>query len=189
MGSLFKNHLFLGCIPLFAAIYTSAVSISQGKAAEILWVCNICNVILAIGLFTRHSMTIRVATLWLIIGTPLWIWDNLARGIYFTAHAFVIHIIGALIGIYAIRSVKHTPTVWKQALIFGIALQLITRFTAPAELNINVSATVYEPLQAIFPNYYYYMMFNAVCFSFGLILLEKLLLVFSNMNRTVKVTD
>jgi len=182
-----NNHLvYLGLIPLIATLYTSYLSSSQGKAAELLWVCNISNIVLAVGLFTRNSMLIRIATLWLIIGTPLWIWDNLLHDYDFIAHAYVIHIGGLAIGLYASRFVSHEVSAWKPALMFGLVLTLISRFVTPPELNINISAYVYEPLKSFLPHYYYYMLFNAVCYSFGLIILEKLLFRFSQIGINTK---
>ena len=175
--------IFLGLIPFFAVIYSSYMSSSQGKAAEILWICNVSNMVLAFGLFMRNSMLIRIATLWLIIGTPLWIWDNIIHGYYFTAHAFVIHIVGLMIGLYASRFISHKKNAWIPALLFGLGLTLISRYTAPPELNINISAEVYPPLRSFLPHYYYYMMFNVVCYSIGLFMLEKILFQFSVIGK------
>jgi hypothetical protein len=164
----------IGLIPLLTALYTSYLSIIQGRLEEVLWVCNLSNFLLAAGLFVHHSASIRVATLWLIIGTPLWIWDNVERGIYFTFHAFVIHVIAALIGIVAMWRLAQYPKIWVWALGYGLGVQLFTRFVAPPQLNINVASRVYEPLQPLFPNYYAYMAFNAVCFGVVLWGLEHL---------------
>lgn len=173
--SKYNILIYLGFIPLFAAAYTSYISFSEGKAAEILWLCNVCNFTLALGLFAKNSMLIRISTLWLIIGTPLWILDNFQRGIYFTAHAFVIHVVGALVGIFALKYITHSPNIWIKAAVFGLFLTLLSRFVAPPELNINMSANVYAPLKIFFSHYYYYMFFNLVVFSITLVFLEKLL--------------
>jgi hypothetical protein len=171
----FLPPAIIGLIPLLTALYTSYLSITQGKPEEVLWVCNLSNFLLAAGLFARHAIAVRVATLWLIIGTPLWIWDNVERGIYLTFHAFVIHIISALIGIVAMYQLAWRPRIWGWALFYGLAIQVFTRFAAPPQLNINVASRVYEPLQPLFPHYYAYMVFNAVCFGITLWVLERLL--------------
>lgn len=159
-------------IPLLAMLYSSVYSIVIGRPADILWVCNLCNALLAFGLWRRDNAMIWIATLWLCLGTPLWIWDILDRDRYFSAHAIVIHVVSALIGILAIRKMTLPAPIWWQALLLGLIIQVITRFAAPPEFNINVSAYVYPALQKYFSQYWQYMIFNGISFALSLFLLE-----------------
>jgi len=162
-------------LPLLAGLYASWNSISQGSASELLWVCNVFNFTLAIGLYFRHAVTLWISTLWILAGTPLWIWDNIERGTYLTVHAFFIHVVSGVIGLISLRYVTQQLRVWHKALLAVILLQLLTRLVADPDLNINMSASVYPALQGLFDSFLMYSLFNFFSFAFTLMLLERLI--------------
>ncbi len=184
---IFPQWLTVSAIlPLLAGLYASWNSISQGSASELLWVCNVFNFGLAIGLYFRHAVTLWISTLWIVAGTPLWIWDNIERGTYLTVHAFFIHVVSAVIGLISLRYVPWPSRVWYKALLAVILLQLLTRLVADPALNINMSASVYPALQGLFDSFLVYSLFNLLSFSLTLILLESL---FKKVLRRWPVSD
>ena len=168
-------HRYWGLVPLFTALYTTLYYVARGEPGEILWVCNVCSYLLGIGLLVRQHTLVWIATLWLIVGTPLWIMDNIVRQEFFTPHAFMMHIIGSLIGLLALRRSEKGGCQWWLALLLGIALNILARWLAAPELNVNLSASIYPAASPYFDNYPVYLLFNVIAFAISLYLLETVL--------------
>ena len=166
---------YWGLVPLFTALYTTSYYIARGEASEILWVCNVCSYLLGIGLLIRQPSLVWVATLWLIVGTPLWVMDNIVRQVFFTPHAFMMHIVGSLIGLLALRTVAGRVRYWWWALLLGIVLNILARWLAAPAANVNLSASIYPAAQPYFDSYPVYLLFNVITFAVSLYLLELLL--------------
>src|SRR4030095_1359197 len=102
-----------------------------------LWMCNISNLVLAIGIFFRLPALIRISALWLIPGVPLWLYDMNRTG-YDPTTTFFPHIGGTLVGLYALYCVKGRRHMWIYAWVYGLIVQILCRFLTPRELNVNV---------------------------------------------------
>src|SRR5688572_5584435 len=62
----------LGILPLVFFLFQGIHYWRIGELGHTLWMCNIGNLVLAIGLFLSNTTLIRVAALWMIPGLAVW---------------------------------------------------------------------------------------------------------------------
>jgi len=139
---------------------------SRGESAHILWICHISNLLIALGLFLGHVELIRISTLWLIIGAPLWPIEIFRTGIM-ELTSIGTHYVGLMIGLLIIRQFGMGKRSWLYALLWFLFLQQITRLFTPAVLNINLAHSIYPGWEQFFSAYWLYWIFiivsSAIC--------------------------
>lgn len=163
---------WFGIFPLGFLIWTIVVYVIKDELPTILWICDFSNLVLALGLFFWVSDWVWMATILLLLGAPLWIWEEIVLQ-QFRLHAFFIHIVSAIIGLCAIRQMPRTGTIWWKSLSLMIAVQILSRYTTPPELNVNVAHSVYRELTPYFSSYTTYQVFNFVVFAVSLAFYEQ----------------
>jgi hypothetical protein len=161
------QYRFLGLLPLTLFMARLLELNNKGEIAHILWVCHISNLLIALGLFLGCAELIRISTLWLIIGAPLWPVDIFRTGVM-ELTSFGTHYVGLIIGLFVI--VRHKgmgKRSWIYALIWFLLLQQVARMFTLAELNINLAHSVYPGWEQFFSGYWQYWIFtvagSAIC--------------------------
>jgi hypothetical protein len=141
----------LGLLPAAFFAAAAAHNLAAGTPQMLLWVCNLANVLLAVGLAAAWPLAIWIATLWLLLGVPLWGMDAIVSG-ELLAHSFFTHVAAAVVGVLALRRTPRPQrALWWRAVLFGIGGQLAARLlSAPAD-NINVAFAPYHALAGVFP--------------------------------------
>ena len=94
MSAKLTRQQLLGFFPL--AFFTAqALHYWQiNQLGHMLWMCNIGNLLLAIGLFTEQSLLIRVAVIWMVPGVLVWFayvvptWGMLLTGKFSSTELF-----------------------------------------------------------------------------------------------------
>ena len=128
----------LGLLPL---IFFSAQAIHYLRIHQfghMFWMCNIGNLMLAIGLFFQSKSLIRVSSLWMIPGLFIWIlYVVLAWGVFFSST--LAHVGGLIVGMYALRRVGMDRLSWLYAFLWFLLLQLGSRLFTSADLNVNLA--------------------------------------------------
>jgi hypothetical protein len=123
--------------------------------------CNIGDLLLAIGLFINHRVLIRVAGLWVIPGLFLW-WNYVVRE-WFTypaldwkavASSTLVHIGSLVVGLLALRRVRVDSLAWLYAFAWYLGVQFVSRLITPPALNVNVSHHTPEGWQTRFSSYW-----------------------------------
>jgi len=104
--------------------------------------CNIGNLVLAIGLFLGRPVIIRLAVFWLIPGLPLWIWYMVLRGGWLLTSTFT-HVGGLVVGLFALSKIRADRRAWLYAFAWYLLAQQISRLTTPAELNVSAAHHIY----------------------------------------------
>lgn len=142
----------LGFLPL---VFFLAQAIHYWRINELgnmLWVCNIGNLLLALGLFLKQPRLIRIAVLWTVPGLMVWfIYVVLPWGLFLSS--ILAHVGGFVVGITAVRRVGMDRLSWVFALAWYFLVQILSRlFTAPA-LNVNVAHAVDPVWQQTFNSY------------------------------------
>src|SRR5437870_9880628 len=98
------SHRLLGLLPLAFFIGQVIHYWRYGGAGNLLWMCNVGNLLLAIGLFLDHRELIRAAAIWTIPGLVVWIqYVLLAYGFLFSST--LAHVGGIAIALIALRRV------------------------------------------------------------------------------------
>lgn len=164
---------YLAVFPLFfflLKVYQYRAPTDQG---QILWWCNISNLLLGLALLAGNARAAWLASFMLILGTPIWLLDVWATG-DFTIYSVFTHIISPAMGIYCVRRLPVTRGIWWQAMLYYVFLMLLSRlFTAPA-LNVNLAHDVYAAAKPYIQNYWLYTAMNSLLLAVSLFITERL---------------
>lgn len=143
----------LGFLPLVFFLAQAIHYWSINQLGHMMWMCNIGNLILAVGLFLNHSLLIRVAVIWMVPGMLVWIvYVLLAWGVFLTST--LAHVGGLLVGLIAIRRVGNDRWAWAYALAWYLVVQGLSRLLTSPELNVNVAHTVESGWRQSFDAYW-----------------------------------
>jgi len=132
-----------------------------------LWMCNIGNLSLAIGLFLAWPLLIRVAVIWLLPGLPVWLWFVVRPG-WWIFTSFLAHAGGLIVGLIAIQRIRASRWMWLQALVWYLFVQEICRLFTPAELNVNTANLIYLGFDTWFSTYWQFWIVGTIVVAFGL---------------------
>jgi hypothetical protein len=143
----------LGIFPLLFFLLQGIHYWRIGQLGNMLWMCNVGNLMLAFGLFFENAMLIRVAVLWMIPGLAVWfVYVVWAWGVFFSS--MLAHVGGIVVGILALKKVGMDSTAWLYALGWYFFAQLVSRFLTEPSLNVNVAHAVDPGWQLTFSSYW-----------------------------------
>ncbi|HEY2973864.1 MAG TPA: hypothetical protein VGJ48_15225 [Pyrinomonadaceae bacterium] len=177
----------LGFLPL---TFFSAQAIHYWQINELgnmLWLCNIGNLLLALGLFFEAPKLIRVAVLWTVPGVAIWFvyvvptWGMLLTGRFSYAELFGVlsstlaHLGGFAVGIAVLRKVGMDARAWLYAFVWYFVVQLISRLVTPAAMNVNLSHTIQAGWEKTFSTYWSFWFVFTILVGACLWFLEVLL--------------
>jgi len=156
----------LGFLPL-AFFCAQAIHYWQiDQLGHMLWMCNIGNLLLALGLFFAQTLLIRVAVIWAVTGVAVWFayvvpsWGTLLTGKFSYVELFGVvsstlaHIGGFCVGIGVIRKVGMDRRAWFYAFIWYFVVQLLSRLLTRAALNVNVAHNIQAGWEQVFSSYW-----------------------------------
>lgn len=156
----------LGILPL---AFFSAQAIHYWHINELghmLWMCNIGNLVLAIGLFLEEATLIRVAVIWTLPGLVVWVlyvvptWGMLLTGrlgfgqLFGVLSSTLAHVGGVSVGIVVLRKVRMDARAWFYAFIWYFVVQLLSRLLTPAAMNVNLSHRIQDGWEQRFSAYW-----------------------------------
>ena len=143
----------LGILPLLFFVAQGIHYWRLNQLGHMLWMCNIGNLLLAIGLFLEEPILIRIAIIWTIPGLVVWVlYVVLTSGII--PSSALAHVGGIVIGMIALRKVGMDRKAWFYALAWYLLIQLVSRlFTAP-DLNVNLSHRIQPGWEQTFSSYW-----------------------------------
>lgn len=143
---------WIGLLPLGFLSLAVAVNARSGTPETLLWICNVSNALLAIAIFAAWPRGLWAATLWLIVGMPLWFIDSWANHTL-APHSFLTHIVSAALGVWAVRRVPAPEGIWWQSLIYGVSLCGLARLLTAPEANVNLAYRVPGPTTELMPSF------------------------------------
>lgn len=143
----------LGLLPL---LFFFAQAIHYWRIKELghmLWMCNIGNLVLAIGLFLEKPLLVRVAAIWTIPGLLIWfVYVVLAWGVFFTST--LAHIGGLAVAAIALRTYRMDRNSWLYAFGWALLMQFISRLFTARDLNVNLAHFVQPGWDQTFTSYW-----------------------------------
>jgi hypothetical protein len=143
----------LGLLPLIFFLSQTAHYWRVGGMGYLLYMCNVGNLLLALGLFFGRTELIRAAAIWTIPGLGIWI-RYVVMEYDYVFSSFLAHVGGIAIGLIALRRVRMDRTAWLYAFAWYLLVQLAARlFTAP-ELNVNVAFRIQPGWEQTFNSYW-----------------------------------
>jgi hypothetical protein len=177
----------LGFFPL--AFFTAqAIHYWQiNELGHMLWICNIGNLLLALGLFFEATILMRVAVIWMVPGVAVWFayvvptWGMLLDGRFSYAELFGVlsstlaHLGGFAVGIVVLRKIGMDGRAWLYAFIWYFIVQLLSRLVTPAAMNVNLSHRIQPGWEQTFSSYWRFWFVLTLLVGACLWLLEVLL--------------
>jgi hypothetical protein len=136
------------------------------ELGHMLWMCNIGNLLLALGLFLDEPILIRVAVMWMLPGLIVWFlyvvptWGMLLTGRFNFGQLFGVlsstlaHVGGCSVSIAVLRKVSMDAEAWFYAFIWYFVVQLFSRLLTPAAMNVNLSHRIQDGWEKSFNSYW-----------------------------------
>jgi hypothetical protein len=177
----------LGFLPL---VFFTAQALHYWQINELgqaLWMCNIGNLLLAVGLFLEEALLIRVAVIWMIPGVAVWFvyvvptWGTLLTGEFGWREYFGVisstlaHLGGMSVGLLVLRKVRMDDRAWLYAVIWYFLVQLLSRIITPAAINVNVAHKVQDGWEQTFSSYLKFWLVLTLLVSICLWIMGRLL--------------
>jgi len=143
----------LGLLPLIFFLAQADHYWRYGGAGNLLWMCNIGNLLLAIGLFLDHRELIRAAAIWTIPGLVVWFrYVLLDYGFLFSST--LAHVGGIVVGMIALRRVGMDRIAWIYAFTWYLFLQVAARLVTSPALNVNLAHNIQPGWEKVFNSYW-----------------------------------
>lgn len=143
----------LGIFPLIFFLAQGVHYWRISQRGHMLWMCNIGNLLLAMGLFLEKPRVIRLAAIWMIPGLFIWIYYVvLAWGVFLTST--LAHLGGLAVAMIALSRVRMDRTTWRWAFGWYLIVQLASRFVTTADLNVNLAHAVQPGWEQTFASYW-----------------------------------
>jgi hypothetical protein len=187
-GALSSRQLrLLGFLPL---TFFAAQAIHYWQINELghtLWMCNIGNLLLALGLFLEQAMLVRVAVIWMVPGVAVWFlyvvptWGMLLTGNFSFKELFGViasslaHLGGFSIGLIVLRQVRIDSRAWAYAFGWYFIVQLLSRLLTPAAMNVNLSHNIQSGWEQNFSSYWKFWLLLSTLVGLCLWVLARLL--------------
>lgn len=173
----------LALIPL-TAFFAQALHYFQiNELGHMLWMCNIGNLVLAIGMFTNQRTLIRVAVMWMVPGLVVWTiyvvptWGTLLTGNFTLSQLFAVfsstlaHVGGLSAGLIVLRRIGMDRWSWVYAFAWYLVMQVLSRLITPEAMNVNLSQKVQDGFQEAFNAYWkFWLVLTALVALFALII-------------------
>lgn len=143
----------LGILPLIFFIAQFVHYWKINEPGQLLWMCNIGNLLLAIGLFLDKQRVIRLAAIWTIPGLFVWFVYVVLPWSPFLSSTLA-HVGGLIVAMFALSQARMDRTAWRWAFGWYLMVQLASRFVTPAELNVNLAHAVQPGWERAFGSYW-----------------------------------
>ena len=127
--------------------------------------CNIGNLMLALGIFLESAILIRVAVIWMVPGVAVWFlyvvptWGMLFTGRIGYAELFGVlssslaHLGGFSVGLVVLRRIGMDGRAWFYAFVWYFIVQLMSRLVTPEAMNVNLSHNIQSGWEQTFNSY------------------------------------
>ena len=157
----------MGLLPLTFFLAQAIHYWRVGGMGNLLWMCNVGNLLLAAGLFLNHRELIRAAAIWTIPGLGVW-----ARYVLFE-YDFVVssalaHVGGIIVALIVLRRVRMDRIAWVYAFGWYLFMQVVSRLVTDPRLNVNVVDRIQTGWENAFSSYWKFWIVMTVLVGFCL---------------------
>ncbi|MCS6885256.1 MAG: hypothetical protein RMM17_12575 [Acidobacteriota bacterium] len=145
----------------------------NGAIENALWMCNISNLLLAFAVAARSELLASVASMWLILGLPLWIIDLVEFGDV-SLSTLLAHIGGASVSFWTLHSIGGIRRgCWLLAVGWYLLVQQLCRLWTKAQLNVNLAHAPRALGLLTVDDYRLYWLLTTILAALLLLLLER----------------
>jgi hypothetical protein len=189
----------LGLLPLTVFLAQAIHYWDINELGNMFWMCNIGNLVLAIGMFLERPLLIRVSVMWMVPGLIVWCiyvvptWGMLVAGQFTWRQFFAVmassgaHLGGLTIGLVALRRVGMDKRVWLYAFGWYFVMQLLTRLLTPPSMNVNLAHRVQDGFEQSFSSYWkFWLLLTALVGMGGWLLAFALHRIWPSRSNHVK---
>ena len=182
-----KQFRLLGLLPLIFFLAQAIHYWQINQLGHMLWMCNIGNLLLALGIFFEQALLIRVAVIWSMPGVVVWClyvvptWGMVITGeasgseFYGVLASTLAHVGGLSVGILVLRKVRMNGGAWAYSFLWYFIVQLASRLFTPVAFNVNLSQRVQEGWEGMFSSYWKFWLVLSALVGCGSWLLDLLL--------------
>jgi hypothetical protein len=164
----------IGLLPLIFFLVQTVHYWRYGGKGNLLWMCNIGNLLMALGLFLGHRELIRATAIWTIPGFLIWfVYVFLANGTFFSST--LAHVGGIIVGMFVLSRVRMDRIAWLYAFVWYLFMQLAARLTTPATMNVNLAHHVQPGWENAFSAYWKFWLVLTVVVAVGLWVIGRVL--------------
>jgi hypothetical protein len=143
----------LGLLPLLFFLAQGLHYWRIDQIGHMFWMCNLGNLILALGLFLEKPVVIRLAAIWTIPGLMVWfVYVVVAWGVFLSST--LAHVGGLAVAAFALKTYRMDRQAWRYAFGWYLAVQLLSRFFTAPELNVNLAHAVQPGWERTFSSYW-----------------------------------
>ena len=143
----------LGVLPILFFLLQGVHYWRINQLGHLFWMCNLGNLLLAIGLLLEKPLVIRLAAIWTIPGLLVWfLYVVLTWGVFFSST--LAHVGGIAVAALALKYYRMDRRSWVYAFGWYIGVQLLSRFFTAPELNVNLAHAVQPGWEQTFPSYW-----------------------------------
>lgn len=143
----------LGLLPLTFFIAQCMHYWPINELGNLLWMCNIGNLLLAMGLFLEKPVVVRLAAIWTIPGLLVWIvYVVLAWGVFLSST--LAHVGGLAVAMIALSQYGMDRISWRWAFGWYLVVQLASRFLTAPDLNVNLAHAIQPGWEQAFHSYW-----------------------------------
>jgi hypothetical protein len=143
----------LGLLPLLFFLLQVNHYWRINQLGHLFWMCNLGNLILALGLFFEKPVVIRLAAIWTIPGVVVWfLYVVLTWGVFFSST--LAHVGGLIVAAIALKTYRMDRRAWSYAFGWYLGVQLISRFFTAPELNVNMAHAIQPGWERTFSSYW-----------------------------------
>ena len=148
-----RRMRLLGLLPLFFFLAQGVHYWRIDQLGHLLWMCNVGNLLLAMGLFLDKARVVRLAAIWTIPGLLVWIiYVVLAWGVFLTST--LAHVGGLIVAMIALRKYGMDRIAWRWAFGWYLMVQLLSRLVTPSELNVNLAHAIQPGWERAFDSFW-----------------------------------
>ena len=170
----FKFRL-LGILPLLFFLGQGIHYWRIHELGHMLWMCNIGNLLFAVGLFLDNRRLMRVAIIWTIPGLIIWlIYVVLEWGVFFTST--LAHVGGLVVGLFVLRRIGMDRRSWVYAFVWYLLVQFASRLLTATDLNVNLAHRIQPGWDQRFGTYWQFWLVLTIVTAGTLWLVEQLFL-------------
>ena len=163
----------LGILPLLFFLGQGIHYWRIQELGHLLWMCNIGNLLFAIGLFIDNRRLMRVAIIWTIPGLIIWLlYVVLAWGVFFTST--LAHVGGLIVGLFVLRRIGMDRRSWVYAFVWYLVVQFASRLLTATDLNVNLAHKIQPGWDQRFGSYWQFWLVLTVVTACVLWLVERL---------------
>src|ERR1051325_3373206 len=143
----------LGLLPLIFFLAQGVHYWKINQLGNMLWMCNIGNLLLAVGLFLEKPVVVRLAAIWTLPGLVIWILYVVLVWTVFVSSTLA-HVGGLAVGMYALSKYGMDRNSWRWAFGWYLALQIASRYLTSPELNVNLAHAIQPGWEQTFHSYW-----------------------------------